>query len=77
MFIAMKTWLDKFKLALIEENVNILEELISNFPNGIEKEKLSEAKALIEEAIKLISNKKDVVAMEIHKFKRALEYTKA
>ncbi|MBK1964215.1 hypothetical protein [Campylobacter novaezeelandiae] len=73
----MKTWLDKFKLALIEENVNILEELISNFPNDIEKEKLSEAKALIEEAIKLISDKKDTVAMEIHKFKRALEYTKA
>lgn len=77
MFIAMKTWLDKFKLALIEENVNILEELINNFPNDIEKEKLSEAKALIEEAIKLISDKKDAVAMEIHKFKRALEYTKA
>ncbi|MBK1971732.1 hypothetical protein JG677_01770 [Campylobacter sp. TTU-622] len=73
----MKTWLDKFKLALIEENISILEELVDNFPRNMDNEKLIEVKALTEEAIRLIISKKDIAAKEIHKFKRALEYTKA
>ena len=46
----MKTWVDKFKLALIKEEIETLGKLLDNIDyKGVD---LNEMKSLIEEAIK-------------------------
>ena len=53
----MKTWVDKFKLALIKEEIETLGKLLDNIDyKGVD---LNEMKSLIEEAIKLVNRKKD------------------
>lgn len=71
----MKTWVDEFKLALIGEEIQTLGVLLDDLNH--EEVNLNEAYALIEEAIKLVSQKKDVQAAEIQKFQKAMKYIKA
>lgn len=93
--IVMKKWIENFKLALIQEDVLKLENLIDKldlkahmanlsqnvdeFENSKEnsKEELRQIQALIQEAIKLLSLKKDTQALEIQKFQKAMKYIKA
>lgn len=71
----MKTWVDKFKLALIKEEIETLGKLLDNIDyKGVD---LNEMKSLIEEAIKLVNRKKDAHAVEIRKFQKAIKYIKA
>lgn len=70
-----KSWLSKFKLALINEDVNTLENLLNN-PDYKEDE-LEQVKALTKEAIKFINQKKDSLAIDMKKAKLAKEYIKA
>ena len=71
----MKTWVDKFKLALIKEEIETLGKLLDNIDyKGVD---LNEMKSLIEEAIKLVNRKKDSHAVEIRKFQKAIKYIKA
>ena len=83
-----KTWLNKFKLALVEEDIEGLERLLdeldykalaTNLANDKEvlNETLHQIRALMQEAIELINSKKDKKAIEIQKFKKALTYLKA
>lgn len=84
-------WLDSFKLALIEENVARLEELLdtldlkeylkNNAENANLKEELNEIlpqlEALLKEASTLLSTKKETQALEIQKLQKAINYIKA
>lgn len=74
-FMQAKSWLSKFKLALINEDVNTLENLLNN-PDYKEDE-LEQVKALTKEAIKFINQKKDSLAIDMKKAKLAKEYIKA
>nr|WP_323670645.1 MULTISPECIES: hypothetical protein [unclassified Campylobacter] len=87
----MKTWINEFKLALIKEEVAVLEKLLDVFDlknfvkqlSGSEnfqeelKENLNEIAALLQGASVLISQKKTLQALEIQKFQKAFVYTKA
>ncbi len=88
----MKQWLDDFKLALIQEDINrlenlldaldlrkIVEEFAKNSQNDeILKENVNDnfmqLKALLQEAVVLISEKKNSKAHEIQKFQKAAKY---
>ncbi|MCX2682919.1 hypothetical protein OQH60_03440 [Campylobacter sp. MIT 21-1685] len=87
----IKTWINEFKLALIKEEVAVLEKLLDVFDlknfvkqlSGSEnfqeelKENLNEIAALLQGASVLISQKKTLQALEIQKFQKAFVYTKA
>lgn len=75
MCIVKKTWTSEFKLALINEDIASLEKLLDSI--DYKEVDLNEAKALTQEAIKLISKKKDAQATEIQKIQKARKYIKA
>ncbi len=75
MCIAMKTWTHRFKLALLKEELETLNELLDSV--DYKEVDLNEAKSLIEEAIKLVKQKKHAQAAEIQKFQKAIKYIKA
>ncbi|TQR31848.1 hypothetical protein DMB92_05535 [Campylobacter sp. MIT 99-7217] len=73
----MANWLSEFKLALIEEDIAKIELLLDK-PEYSQNDvgELIQAKSLIDEANRLISNKKNTLATEMQKAKRAKEYTR-
>lgn len=71
----MQTWLNDLKLAIIEEDVDSISSLIDNIPE-LQKDKLKQVKALIDEALALMERKKEALATEIKKMQRAREYLK-
>ncbi|NDJ26872.1 MULTISPECIES: hypothetical protein [unclassified Campylobacter] len=74
----MQAWLSNLKLAVIEEDISALEDLLDSFaPQNMNTQELIEAKALIEEAFVLMQNKKAVLAVNMKKFQRAKEFLKS
>ncbi|EHV0338036.1 hypothetical protein KZ082_000069 [Campylobacter jejuni] len=82
----MKQWLSDFKLALIQEDVNKLENLLDEldmkaFSEDFLKENANDVfyqvQALLQEAVILIEQKKKTKAIEIQKFQKALTYFKS
>ncbi|KGI55957.1 hypothetical protein DMB91_03555 [Campylobacter sp. MIT 97-5078] len=74
----MQAWLSNLKLAIIEEDINALEDLLDSFaPQNMNTQELIEAKALIEEAFVLMQNKKAVLAVNMKKIQRAKEFLKS
>jgi len=71
----MKKWLDEFKLALMQEDIQSLDELLETI--DYTKVDLEQIKILLQQAITLVSEKKDIKAKEIQKFRKAMEYVKA
>lgn len=71
----MKTWVEEFKLALIQEDINKIESLLDEpkFDNS----ELEQVQALTKEAIKLVSQKREYTSSEIKKFQLASKYIKA
>lgn len=73
----MKKWLDEFKLALIDEDFEILEKLLDEFkPENENLEQLKQAKALCDEAFILMQNKKSILASHIEELRKAKEFFK-
>lgn len=69
--------LKEFKLALIQEDIALLDKLVDNIKLANIKDNLNDLeqlKALLEESIGLVNLKKDEKAVEIQKFQKALRY---
>ena len=63
-------WLNKLKIAIIEEDVIQIGSLTKELPSYDSKQKAEEALALIGEAIKLVDSKKQQTLSSINKIKQ-------
>ena len=70
----MKHWLNDFKLALIDEDINEIERLLDAKIKSDDIDELTQAKALIDQAFELIKNKKDLLAPRIQKLQNAKRF---
>ncbi len=70
----MKHWLNDFKLALIDEDINEIERLLDTKIKSDDIDELTQAKALIDQAFELIKNKKDLLAPRIQKLQNAKRF---
>ena len=72
----MKTWNNKLKLAIINEDELQIASLIKEMPIESTEEELIEASALVQEAIKLIDEKKEKLGQEMTKLRKAKQFLK-
>ena len=70
----MNKWLDEFKIALIEENIEKLTKLHSNIPVFHELKEMKSAKALIEQAIPLLNQERNKVKLTMEQIKKAIKF---
>lgn len=68
--------IDKLDLKAYVLNLSQNDDKVKNAKENL-KEELHQIQALINEAIKLLSSKKDAQALEIQKFQKAMKYIKA
>lgn len=68
--------IDKLDLKAYVLNLSQNDDKVKNAKENL-KEELHQIQALINEAIKLLSSKKDTQALEIQKFQKAMKYIKA
>lgn len=68
----VQAWLDEFKLALIKEDVDSIERLLETDLTDLSY--ASQYLAMLNEGVKLVEEKKDALAKDIHKFKKARKY---
>lgn len=70
----MKTWVDSLRIAIVEEDMEKLVALSEDIPKTDDVELAQEACALIEEAVKLATEKKTLLSLELSKLKAAQRY---
>lgn len=70
----MKEWIQKFKIAIIEEDMDKISTLSSNIPTTKDTDLAVIASALIKEAINLCKNEKINLSAEMAKLKKAKQY---
>ncbi|WP_024955151.1 hypothetical protein [Sulfurospirillum arcachonense] len=63
-------WLSSLKLAIIDNNINVIEKLINEVPIITKIDEAKEAKALIEEAISIVQIEKQKTLETMNKIKR-------
>jgi hypothetical protein len=67
-------WINKFKIAIIEESIKDIELLINEVPKFDSKEEINEVLALINEATKILNIKKSETLITMRKIKEAKKY---
>ncbi len=67
-------WLDDFKIAIINQNINKIIELQQVMPLNLPKEQLETLKGLIDGAISLLEVEKGKTAKAMHALKKSKEY---
>ncbi|MCW1360539.1 hypothetical protein [Campylobacter sp. CCS1377] len=67
-------WIKSLKLAIIKEDIESIASLIKTLDPH--QGKLEEIRALLQEAIKIVSSKKESIAQDIKKLQRASKYIK-
>lgn len=70
----MQQWINDFKLAIIDEDVNSIEKLLDTKISSTDMNELGQAKALMDEALTLMQNKKNKVAVQIQKIQKAKKF---
>ena len=70
------TWLNEFKIALVNEDLDALANLAEEKPGELNKRELEEGLNLILQALKLFKNKQIEIKKEIQKTKAAKNYIK-
>lgn len=70
----MQQWINDFKLAIIDEDVNSIEKLLDTKISSTNMNELRQAKALMDEALTLMQNKKNKVAVQIQKIQKAKKF---
>ncbi|EGU23280.1 hypothetical protein CFF98v445_01690 [Campylobacter fetus subsp. fetus] len=68
-------WLDDFKSALVNEDLNKIEYLINNYPNKMDIEEMQCAAALLENAAAIYKRKQKELDVEFQKVKKARKYS--
>ncbi len=72
----MKQWIDKLRIAIIEEDMDTLMLLSEDIPMTKDIELATQACNLIEQAVRLATQKKLQLGAEINKLKTAQKYFK-
>jgi len=70
------TWKNKFKIAIIDGDVNTLEKLIDNIPKVDTVEEAKETLALIQEALSVVENAKEKTLQIMNKIKKTKAFLK-
>ena len=70
----MQQWINDFKLAIIDEDVNSIEKLLDTKISSTDMNELRQAKALMDDALTLMQNKKNKVAVQIQKIQKAKKF---
>ncbi len=63
-------WLESLKIAIINEDIKEIDKLCSNMPHFISMDETLEAKALIQESLKLVKSKKGETKRELELIKK-------
>lgn len=67
-------WIDEFKIALVNENTNKIEELVNNYPDEMNLEELQCCVALLKTAHQLYIDKQKALNIEFEKIKKVKKY---
>jgi hypothetical protein len=70
------TWKNKFKIAIIDGDVNTLEKLIDNIPKVDTVEEAKETLALIQEALSVVENATEKTLQIMNKIKKTKAFLK-
>jgi len=70
-------WINRFKIALIEKDIQSLEKLLEDVPDFNDLKLMKELAFLIQNAIKLLQNEKNTTAHEMHQIKKTLDFLNA
>ncbi len=70
----MAQWINEFKIAVIEEDIDKIRELILTMPSFEKVEEMKEAFSLIGEAKKLVQKHKNQVAIEMDKIRKSKKF---
>jgi hypothetical protein len=64
------TWITKFKIAIVEQDINTLETLLDSFPAADTKEEALELRALVTEALSIVQKAKEKTLESMNKIKK-------
>ena len=70
------SWLNKLKIAVIEENIENIDALTKTIPDFDTLDKAQEALSLLQTAILLVNEEKDKIAINMDKIRKTKEYLK-
>lgn len=70
-------WLTKLKIAVVEKNVKLLEELMSDIPEFDNIEDIKEASYLIQEAISRMNDLKDKTSDSMKQIKKNINFLRS
>lgn len=73
----LRMWLTDFKIAIVEQDIDKLNELMDSLPQLETKEEMTEALYLIKEASELVTNLKDKTSSSMGQIKKNLHYLKS
>lgn len=71
----MNLWINKFKLAVLNQHIKNIEILILSIPTSDNLSELKTASSLIKEALSLLENKKNETSLSLNKIKNLKKYT--
>lgn len=72
----MKQWLESLKLAVLNEDIQTLEQLATSMPATQDVALMDEATSLLKEGVALCQNKQDELEVEMFKLKSVKKYLK-
>ncbi|CAM2741522.1 MAG: hypothetical protein ACOCMW_03605 [Campylobacter hyointestinalis] len=70
----MMSWIDEFKIALVNEDLDKIDYLTNNYPNEMSLDEMRSTLALINEAAKMFKEKQKKLDIEFQKIKKARQY---
>ncbi len=70
----MKNYLNKLKIAVINEDINKLEELVNESPEYDSIEEAQEIVSFIKKAVKLLQKEKNKISLEMQKIKKLQKF---
>ena len=70
----MKNYLNKLKIAVINEDINKLEELVNETPEYETVEEAQEIVSFIKQALNLLQKEKDRISVEMQKIKNLQKF---
>ncbi len=70
-------WLNKLKIAIVEKNTDILNELMDTLPQLENSKEIEQALFLIREASELVHTLKDETSLSMKKIKKNIDFLKS
>ncbi|MFT7003531.1 MAG: hypothetical protein ACJAWW_000880 [Sulfurimonas sp.] len=70
-------WLTKFKVAVLEQDIDALDKLFDNIPYFTDLDQIEEAVYLLKEAMDLVQSRKDQTAEIMSQIKKNINFLKS